>query len=76
MFSSALPAKVSLLYNTERTFCTQIFLFTRSEVENDNCVSDFKTIDSALKQLLELDLSEASKTNTLMCSFLYFLMIA
>ena len=31
--------------------------------------------DSARKPLLELDLSEASKTNTLMCSFLYFLMI-
>ena len=47
------------------SFCTQIFLFTRCEVaENNNCRQWLKNNWLfARKQLLELDLSEASKTN-------------
>ena len=45
-------------------FCTQIFLFTGCEVENDNCRQWLQNnCFFARKQLLELDLTEASKTN-------------
>ena len=44
--------------------CTQIFFFTRCEVENDNCRLWLQNnCFFARKQLLELDLTEASKTN-------------
>ena len=45
------------------SFCMQIFLFTRCEVENDNCRQCLQNkCFFALKQLLELNLTEASKT--------------
>ena len=47
------------------SFCTQILLFTRCEVaKNDNCRQWLQNNRLfASKQLLELDLTEASKTN-------------
>ena len=46
------------------SFCTQIFLFTCCEVENDNCRQWLQnSCFFARKQLLELDLTEATKTN-------------
>ena len=45
-------------------FCMQIFLFTRCEVENDNRRQWLQNnCFFARKQLLELDLTEESKTN-------------
>ena len=46
------------------TFCTQFVLFTRCEVENDNCGEWLQNNWLFFrKQLLQLDLTEASKTN-------------
>ena len=46
------------------SFCTQIFFFTRCELEDDNCRQWLQNnCFFARKQLLELDLTEASKTN-------------
>ena len=62
LFSSALW---KFLFFIRITFCTQnIVLFTRCEVENDNCWQwrQNKWLFSR-KQLLQLDLTEASKTN-------------
>ena len=62
LFSSALW---KFLFFIRITFCTQIVLFTRCEVENDNCWQWLQ--DNWLfsrKQLLQLDFTEASKTNS------------
>ena len=61
LFSSTLWKFLSFI---RITFCTQIVLFTRCEVENDNCRQWLQ--DNWLfsgKQLPQLDLTEASKTN-------------
>ena len=72
LFSSALW---KFLFFIRITFCTQIVLFTRCEVENDNCRQWLQNNWLfSRKQFLQLDLTEASKTNNF-CNFLYFLMI-
>ena len=61
LFSSALW---KFLFFIRITFCTQIVLFTRSEVENDNCRQWLQNNWLfSRKQSLQLDLPEASKTN-------------
>ena len=61
LFSSALW---KFLFFIRITFCTQIVLFTRCEVENDNCRQWLQNNWLfSCKQLLQLDLTEATKTN-------------
>ena len=61
LFSSALW---KLLFFIRITFYTRIVLFTRCEVENDNCRQWLQNNWLfSRKQLLQLDLTEESKTN-------------
>ena len=61
LFSSALW---KFLFFIRITFCRQIVLFTRCEVENNNCRQWLQNNWLfSRKQLLQLDLTEASKTN-------------